>query len=261
MRRATTALWPGVWLSLMLSLGGTPAMAGSDLELHVGIARESSLPLATVSQGVLSGLAVDLSSLLGEQLGMELRLSQLPERELIAALKGGRIDLMLSTLPNEELRALRLLASTPLLRTGQLALVRQQDLARYTRKIDILSTHGKVGFQRGTTAARAVHELMPQAERIPFPEAWQALIALKAGQLDLLVLDGLRAWNLLADPEESELTALLDPLLSEHLVWAVREKDVHLLARINRAIAQWQTDGALERLISRWIPMRIEGIR
>ncbi|EIC23358.1 substrate-binding periplasmic protein [Thiorhodovibrio frisius] len=233
-------------------------MAGSDLELHIGLARESTLPLATVEHGVLNGLAVDLSSLLGEQLGMELRLRQLPERDLIPALKGGRIDLMLSTLPNEELRALRLLPSEPVLQTGQLALVRQADLVRYTRQIDVLSTRGKVGFERGTTAARAVHQLMPQAERIPFPNAWQALVALKRGQIALLVLDALRAWNLLADPEESELAALLDPLISEHLVWTVREKDVHLLARVNTAIAQWRNDGTLERLISRWIPMRIQ---
>jgi polar amino acid transport system substrate-binding protein len=261
LHRPAVSFAVSVWLATLLSLSVTPAVAGNDLELHVGIARESSLPLATANNGVLIGLAVDLSRLLTEQLGMELRLSELPERDLIPALKGGRIDVMLSTLPEPELRALRLLPSQPLLQTGQLALIQEKDMDRYPRQVDVLSTSGKVGYERGTTAARVVHQRIPQAERIPFPDAWQALSALKRGEIDLLVLDALRAWNLLADPAESKLTALLDPLLSERLVWAVREKDVHLLARINTAIAQWQSDGTLARQIGRWIPLRIEATR
>lgn len=247
-----------LWLAALLSLLATSATAGPDLELHIGVDREASLPMATTNQGVLIGLAVDLSRLLAEQLGMELRLSQLPERDLIPALKGGRIDLMLSTLPEPELRALRLLPSEPLLQTGQLALIQERNMGRYARQVDVLSTQGKVGYERGTTAARVVHQRMPQAERVPFPDAWHAVKALKRGEIDLLVLDAPRAWNLLGDPAESKLAALLDPLLSEQLVWAVREKDVHLLARVNSAIAQWQTDGTLARLIARWIPLRIE---
>lgn len=261
-RKSPATAWPPAWLIFVLCLTAMSATPASDnLELHVGIARESSLPLATVKQGVLSGLAIDLASQLSEQLGTELRLHQLPERDLVAALKGGRIDLLLSTRPSTELQALRLLPSQPLLQTGQLALIRQASMGRYTRQVDVLSTRGKVGFERGTTAARAVHQLMPHAERIPFAHAWQALVALKREQIDLMVLDALVAWNLLADPEESELTALLEPLIDQQLVWAVRETDVHLLARIDTTIGQWRADGTLERLIGRWIPLRIESTR
>lgn len=244
---------------VLLSLGSV-ATAG-DIELRVGIARESSLPLATLDQGVLSGLAIDLARLLTEQLDMGLQLSLLPERDLVSALKGGRIDVMLSTMPQHELRALHLLASEPLLETGQLALVRPQDLERFTRPIDVLSTRGKVGYERGTTAARVVHQRMPLAQRIPFPSAAQALLALEQAEIDLLVLDAMLAWNQLANPDAPPLAALLHPLLTEHLVWTVREQDVHLLARINAALTQWQSDTTLAHVISRWIPMRIEPAR
>lgn len=247
-----------LWLSLLLSFATPSPALGADLDFHVGIARESTLPLASLNNGVLSGLAIDLTRLLTEQLSMELKLSLLPQRDLLNALKGGRIDAILSSEEEEaELRALRLLPSTPLLQTGQLALVRQEDLNRYPRKIDVLSTQGKVGYERGTMAARVVHQQMPKAERVPFPDASQALHALKQGQTDLLVLDAMRAWNLLADPQEDQLAALLDPLVRQNLTWVVRETDIHLLARINSSIAQWRQAGTLAHVISRWIPMRI----
>jgi ABC-type amino acid transport substrate-binding protein len=245
-------------LGLLLILANPLPAASADLELHLGLAREASLPLATIDRGVLSGLAIDLGRRLTEQLGVELRLSRLPQRELVSALKGGRIDAILTTMPDVELRALRLLASAPLLQSGQMALVRQADLTRFAREIDVLSTQAKVGYERGTMAARVVHQRMPSAERVPFPDAWQALLALKGAQVDILVLDALPAWNLLANPDERELVALLKPLSSEQLVWAVREKDVHLLAQINAVIKQWEAKGTLARLIGRWIPLRIE---
>lgn len=247
---------------LLAALAWAQPPTEARLGLHVGIARESVLPLASVSDdGVLRGLAIDLARLLSDELGMELRLKLLPQRDLIDALNGGGIDVVLSTLPAAELRAQRLLPSLPLLETGQLALIREPDLDRYSRKIDVLTSQGPVGFEQGTTAARVVHERMPLAQRVPFWDAWQALLALRAGEIDILVLDALLAWNLLADPGAVPLVTLLEPLSRENLVWVVREKDVHLHARINSAIKQWATDTSLARLISRWIPLRIESNR
>lgn len=251
---------PRILLCLMLVLGlgtGTPASA-RDLELRVGIARDATLPLSAVDQGVLSGLAIDLARLLTEELGVQLALSLLPERDLVAALRGGRIDLILTSMPAEELQTLRLLPSLPLLQTGQLAIIGQDNLDRFPRPIDVFLTDAQVGYTRGTMAARIVHQRMPKARRVPFPAPLEAIRALNRGDIDVLVLDALQAWNLLGDPSETGLTALLEPLTSDTLVWAVRESEVHLLARINNAIGKWRDTGALARLIGRWIPVRIE---
>lgn len=247
----------------MLLLGSTTLIWGARPELRVGIAREAELPMAGLQNGVLSGLAIDLSRQLAEQLGMELTLSRLPQRDLIAALKGGRIDLVLTTQPEpgDELRALRLLTSTPLMHTGQLALVRREDIEEFSRPLDVLLMTGRAGFERGTTAAQVVHQRMPSAQRMPFGTARDALRALQTGEIDLLVLDAPRAWNVLANPQDAALVALLDPLLDEHLVWAVRDSDLHVLARINAILARWREDATLVRLIRRWIPVRVQARR
>jgi ABC-type amino acid transport substrate-binding protein len=243
---------------MLINAAAIGPVAGASPELRVGIAREAELPLAGTEHGVLSGLAIDLARRLTEQLDMELRLSLIPRRDLIAALKGGRIDLILTTLPEAELRALRLLPSAPLLHTGQLALVLQDNIERFPRLIDVLLTDGRVGFERGTAAARAVHQRLPKARRRPFATAREALQALHRSEIDVLVLDAPRAWNRLADSRETALIALLDPLCEETMVWAARESDRSLIVRINAAIAHWRQDATLTRLISRWIPMRIQ---
>jgi ABC-type amino acid transport substrate-binding protein len=222
----------------------------------VGISIDSP-PLAYKRDGVIRGLEVDLARALAEALERDLRLIRLPGISMIDALRGGRIDLAFSSLPGDELEALGLAASIPILATGQMAMVRTQDIGRFARLIDLKLTDARVGYQRASLGARFVQARMPNAERVPFAGTTDGLEALRNADVDVFIHDATTAWLLAADPNELKLSAIYRALTDDRLRPITRAEDIGLRQELNRILASWERSGELERLISRWIPVQI----
>ena len=227
------------------------------MSLRVGIAPDTA-PLAFVEEGVVRGIEVDLALALAKELDIEPQLLRLPARRLVTALRGGRIDLIFTTLPTTELSALGLSDSPPLLRTGEMALVRREDLPRFSRQIDLLTTDRRIAYERGSLAARFVQHRMPNAERVPLPDAAAGIAALRDGEVDLFIGDAPTVWSIASNPDESELAGLFRPLTDGRLAWAVRDEDNALIRDIRRTVERWRRDGELGTIINRWLPIQIQ---
>ncbi|WP_462321399.1 substrate-binding periplasmic protein [Halochromatium sp.] len=217
----------------------------------------NSPPLAFKRGGVVKGLEVDLARALAAALERELSLHALPEPRLIDALRGGRVDILLSALPGEELTALGLTASTPVLDSGQMAIIRTEDLARFPRVIDLKLTDERVGYQRASLGARLVQARLPRAERVPFADATAAIAALRAREITVFIHDATTAWALAANPNETELTGLFRPLSREQLRFVTRSEETQLQRELAQVLDEWRRSGELERMIRRWIPIQI----
>ncbi len=241
---------------LLLILGQDLAAATAPATLAFAISLDRP-PLAFKRGGVVKGLEVDLARALAASLELELSLHALPEQRLIDALRGGRVDVALSALPDEELAALGLATSTAVLESGQMAIIRTQDLTRFPRRIDLKLTSERVGYQRGSLGARLVQARLPRAERVPFADANAGLAALGAGEIAIFIHDATTAWALAANPKETELTALFQPLSVERLRFATRTEEAHLQRALDRVLEAWRRSGELERIIRRWIPIQI----
>ncbi len=225
--------------------------------LRIGLTPNAA-PLAFMEDGVIRGLEPDLARALADALQMQLQLRQLPERALVTALRGGSIDLILTAMPDAELNALGLGASEPVLDFGQMVLMRLDTLSHYPRGIDILTTDGRVGYQRASPGARFAQERLPNARRVPFADAPDGISALRAGEIDLFIHDAPTVWDVATDPDEQQLVGFFQPLTKEQLVWAARADDQPLLHGINVAIRSWRKSGELQRRINRWIPIQVE---
>lgn len=241
---------------LLLAIGCSAAAETPRAALAVGISVDAP-PLAFRRNGVVKGLIVDLARGLADALERDLQLRRIPERRLTDALRGGRIDVMFSQRPPAELDALGLATSSPLLATGQMALVRSDELDRFPRPIDVKLTTAKVGYERGSLGARFVQARLPRAERVPFADAAAGLAALRAGDIDLLIHDATTAWTLAADPDETELIGLYQALSDEQLRLVTRREDASLRRELERVLDDWRRSGRLARLISRWLPIQI----
>jgi polar amino acid transport system substrate-binding protein len=247
--------WPAL---IALLIGVTSACPAEEvMSLRIGIAPDTA-PLAFAEDGVVRGIEVDLALALARDLGVEPQLLRLPARRLVTALRGGRIDLIFTTLPTAELNALGLSVSPPLLRTGQMALVRREDLPSYSRHIDLLITDRRVGYERGSLGARFVQQRMPKADRVPLLDAATGITALREGEIDLFVGDAPTVWSIASNPDETGLAGLFRPLTDGRLAWAVRDEDNALIRDIRRTVDRWRRDGTLRRVIDRWLPIQIQ---
>lgn len=225
--------------------------------LRLGVSA-SGPPLAYFEQGVLRGLIVDLARALADDLDRDLQVQEMPEARLVDALRGGRIDLMLSTLPQADLQALGLAASDSLFRTGQMALVRAADIARFARPVDIITTEARVGYQQGTAGARFVQNRMPRAERVPVTDVADGIEALRTDDLDIFIHDAPTVWAVAAHSSEEQLLGIFQPLTDARAAWVVRSEEQLLLASIALVLRQWRDSGRLSRLVNRWIGTRVE---
>lgn len=214
--------------------------------------------MAFFEQGVLRGLEVDLARSLADAMDRQLNLQEMPEPRLIDALRGGRIDLVMSALPSADLQALGLIASTPLLRTGQMALIRAEDVALFARPLDIITTTARVGFQRGSAGARFVQANLPEAERVPVTDAIWGVAALRAGDIDIFVHAATTVWAIAAAVDQQDLLGIFRPLTDERLAWVMRTDDETSRRNIDFIIRAWRDSGQLTTLINRWIPIQVE---
>jgi polar amino acid transport system substrate-binding protein len=214
-------------------------------------------PLAFKEAGVVKGLEVDLARALAAALELELSLQALPEPRLIDALRGGRVDVALSALPSDELAALGLATSGPVLNSGQMAIIRTEDLTRFPRLIDLKLTDQRVGYQRASLGARLVQAQLPRAERVPFMNASEGLAALRSGEIAVFIHEATTAWSLAANPEETDLTAVFQPIAIQQLRFITRAEDAQLHRDLNRVLEAWRRSGELERILRRWIPIQI----
>ena len=251
-RRYLATVLAGILLTLGLDLAAaTPAPT-----LAFAISLDIP-PLAFKRGGVVKGLEVDLARALAGALELELSLHALPEPRLLDALRGGRIDLVLSALPADELDGLGLATSARVLDSGQTAIIRTEDLTRFPRVIDLKLTSKRVGYERASLGARLVQARLPRAERVPFADAKTGIGALRAREIDVFIHDVTTAWALAADPEETELTGLFQRLSVEPLRFVTRAEEGQLRREIDQALEALRRSGELERIIRRWIPVQI----
>jgi ABC-type amino acid transport substrate-binding protein len=260
LRRVSTSRI-GRWVLALLLLPITAtAQPLADVErstLRLGVSA-SGAPLAFFDQGVLRGLIVELAKALAETLDRELQVQEMPEARLVDALRGGRIDLMLSTLPEADLKALGLAASSTLFETGQMALIRAADVGRFGRPMDLITTQARVGYQQGTAGARFVQSGLPRAERVPFADVDLGIEALRRGDVDVFIHEAPTVWAIAAHGAELDLLGIFQPLTDARAAWIVRAEDPLLRTSIDLVLRQWREMGRLNRIVNRWIPLRVQ---
>jgi len=247
----------GIWvgMGLLAGLTGCGTIGGSGQNtLRVGITPDYP-PLMYKDRGTIRGLEADLARKLGEELGRQVEFVELRWRNQISTLVDGGIDIIMSGMSVTDARRIRVGFTQPYLETGLVAMLRRADLDRYSSVQQLMTTEGRVGYKRDTTAEQFVRQTFPQASPQAYRVPADAAIALRQKRLDVFLHDGPAvAWMVSAN--EAELGVLFELLTQDQLAWAVRVQDTGLRQAADQALAKWKADGSLDALIDQWLPYR-----
>ena len=143
--------------------------------------------------------------------------------------------------------------SEPYLRSGLLAVMRREDVPRFTSVSSVLRTTQPIGVVTGTTAERFVREHAPSASVAVYPTAPAAMDELRQRRVTFVVHDApVAIW--FAAGDEANLGVLLELLNEEQLGWGLSRDDETLRSAVNGVLARWRTDGTRERILARWVP-------
>jgi len=225
--------------------------------LRIGTSADYA-PFTFLEGGVLAGIEIEMGRELAAETGRELEWVQLPFEQLLAALRAGTIDVVMSGMSVTPRRSEGARFTQPYLRVGQMALIRAAERSERSRPDDIGAPTSRVGFRPGTTGEQFVRSRLANAQAIPFDSIDAGVMALRDRRIDYFVHDAPTIWRIVGgfESDETELIGLYRPLTEEYLAWAVRLDDEALAQELNAHLAEWKRNGRLEILLDTWIRTR-----
>ncbi|MEJ2533571.1 MAG: transporter substrate-binding domain-containing protein [Halioglobus sp.] len=242
-----------LFIFLMVGAGGALA-AGA---LRVGLSPDYP-PLAYKQDGRVVGIEADNARAVGEILARPITLVELPFKQLIPALNAGRIDVIMSGLSVTADRSKQVTFTDAYMRVGQMAILLKDKVARFAQPWSIYREGVRVGVEPGTTGDAFAQRELKDAKISYYENSDAAFEGLRRDEIDLYVHDAPTSWQLAQSMENDDLISLYAPLTEEMLAWAVRPEDAALAAELNQALALMKSNGTLQYILNRWIPVKIE---
>lgn len=251
---------PARLVLVLIALACLSSCASNDVSggraLRVGV-DPTYPPMVFDQDGEIVGIEADLARGLGERLGRRIVFERFEGEALLEALERGQLDVVMSGLSITPERADRVRFAAPYMDSGQLALIRSADLGRFGRIHTIRRAGARVGYEHGTSGERFVATELTRATSFGFDDVDSALRSLRAGRIDYFVHDAPTVWRIAGDLQQRDLHGLYQRLTQEELAWAVRRDDAALASLLDAAVAAWQRDGEIEKVVDRWIPVRV----
>jgi polar amino acid transport system substrate-binding protein len=249
-------LFTGILTGCASTVTTTSPVADVD-PLRVGVVPNYE-PVIFKQGGEIRGIEADLAGLMAESLGRSVELVELSWFELIPALEASRIDIIMSGMSVTPARREQVLFTDPYMQVGQMALIRTVDLGRISDPLSLYRTREKIGFEHGTTGEDFVSTRLAWAQPMGFNSPDTGIAALRAGLIAAFIHDAPTVWRVAGSATERELMGLYQPLTEEYLAWAVRKDDSRLRDALNAQLSVLRANGDLQRVLDRWITVRVE---
>jgi ABC-type amino acid transport substrate-binding protein len=241
-------------LLLLLIAFINPAFA--DGVLRVGLSADYP-PLHYKQEGKIVGLEVDNATAVAKILGRKLVLFEYSFLELATALEQGRIDAIMSGISVTEERAKTISFADPYMEVGQMAIFHTEKIGSFAQPRAIYRKNIRVGVEPGTTGASFAKKELPDAKITFFVDPAAAFYALRDDTLDVYIHDAPTSWHLASSADFDDLISTYKLLTTESLAWAVAPGNTELLTELNRALRMMKSQGTLDYIINRWIPVRV----
>jgi polar amino acid transport system substrate-binding protein len=221
-------------------------------ELVVGTATDYPPFNFKANDGTIMGLDVDLAKILAKAIRVKLKIEVIPFPKLLEALNAGKVDLVISGMTMTPERNTKVYFAGPYFVTGQGALMKGDMMQKIRDLTDFNKPEYTVAVNKGTTGETTVKQLLPKAKVAAFKDNEDALKALLAGKVQVMVADFpycvLASFQYKAD----NLAALQKPFTFEPLGVAVPANDALLQNMVDNYLGTLTAGGGLTELKARW---------
>ncbi|RWM11209.1 MAG: transporter substrate-binding domain-containing protein [Mesorhizobium sp.] len=247
---AAIILTLSVWMALL------PARADDSLKrvidqktLTVGVAINPPWILKK-ADGKFAGYDVDLTNALASDLGVELKLVEVPWNDLKARLLKGDFDLIAAGYANTPERAREIVFSNP---TGTADIRIVASIASLGRRPGkALTASGyKIAVLSNSTDEAAAKEAFPKAEILSFDNTTDVFAALIGGNAQAMVATSPTP-QMAARLYDAKFKLVGGPLLRTPEAFALRPDDIRLAQYVNNWIGARTADGTIAGVRRYW---------
>lgn len=190
------------------------------------------------------GLDMELSKMLAKELGVEVEISDMAFDNIVTAIKVGQAHIGVAGMTVRPDRLQNVDFSEPYFSANQVIIIKKDSDFTATSELKDM----KVGIQDGTTAGDYLRE--NGKEPMGYESGALAIEALKAGQLDCVVIDNYPAIEFVK--MNPELKIFETPLTVEEYAIAVPKNSPEVVEFINNYIKKIKDDGTFDSLLEKY---------
>lgn len=225
--------------------------------LKVGVSADYP-PMIYKQEGRFVGIEADNAKAVGDIMGQEMTLVDMPFEKLIPALQAGEIDVIMTGMSITPERSEQVIFTDPYMEVGQMVIMSIDKVAQFSKPWSIYREGVRIGVEPGTTGAQFVASKLADAQVSFFDDPDAAFAGLRNDKIDLYIHDAPTSWLLATTPDTRDLISLYNMLTDEQLAWAVRKDDERLADALNAALRTLKGNGVLRYILNRWIPVTVE---
>lgn len=221
-------------------------------KLVVGVKYDTNLfGLKDPATGEVNGFDVDIAKALAKKIfGDEnkLELKSVVSKTRIPMLQEGDIDAIIATMTITPERSKQVLFSDPYFDAGQSLLVKK---GSPIKSIKDIKSGVRVISVKGSTSAKRIQEMAPNANLLQFDNYQNAFMALKSGKGDVLTTDNVILLGMSKD--DPNYVVVGGNFSNEPYGIAVRKGDVEFADYINKFLKEIKGDGTYDAIYKKWL--------
>jgi polar amino acid transport system substrate-binding protein len=210
------------------------------------------------TQGRPAGVSVDIAQALGQFLGREVQIVNIPFDGLIPSLQTRKIDLIISSMTATPERAKSIAFSDPYLTTGLCLLVGKTSPIQSIADADQLGR--TVVVKRGTTGHIYAADHIKKAQLLVVDKEDACVLEVVQGKADAFVYDQISTYENWRRNQEAT-RPLLKPFQQESWAVGLRPGDAALLSSVNHFLKDYRERGGFEQLGGRYLKDQKEAFR
>jgi ABC-type amino acid transport substrate-binding protein len=235
------------------------ALAGDTLQrindfqvLKVGMSANQPPMTMTNREGGLMGFDVDLAQALAAAMNVQLDIKVMPFGELMSALEGDKIDLVISGMSITPERTEHVSFVGPYMMSGKSILTRSSVLGQVSSSEEFNSSKLKLMALSNSTSAAFVRKVAPEAKLVEVASYDEGVEMLIGGKADAMVADmPMCILSVLRFPEAG-LTTLDRPLTIEPIGIAMSKDDAQFFNLVDNYLRAYEKTGVLTKLRTKW---------
>jgi len=203
--------------------------------------------------GDMIGLEVDLATVIAIGMQVELEIVRKPFGDLLSALEGGEVDMVMSGLTINAERTRRVSFVGPYMLSGKSILTKSGALAAADSSVDLNKPTVKLAALANSTSQRFIERFAPEAQMVTVAEYDEGVQMVLDDQVDALVADmPICIITMMRYPNRG-LATLQEPLTLEPIGIAVPANDAQLLNLVENYIETLERTTVLDQLRKKWL--------
>jgi polar amino acid transport system substrate-binding protein len=220
-------------------------------EIRIGMTGTQPPFTMKAKNGELIGYEVDLATALAKNMGVKLKLVELPFSDLLGALKAGKIDAIMSGMTMTPERNLEVLFAGPYILSGKSILTKSKLINEFSAAANAEKEY-KVVTLKGSTSVEFVKNYMPKQELILVDNYNAGVEMVLNDKADAMVADKPICVVTIMKNQGKDLVTSEKPLTIEPIGMALPSDDPQFLNLVENYISSLELSGTLPVLEKSW---------